>query len=190
MNVVDEEPLTTKNRTAREHCRTCCNTGWALVGTSAGGTDQMAPCPFCEEGRRMELAHYTLPGYWQGRAPLVTPLCRCGEKPAPPNQAAIEEMTARLAQSTREAVDADVLNRVMREARFAGTGPCGDCGQVADRIAFGTFDLCDRCVRARLAAQARMDAAVRVMRSGDDDLRGDVPPAGLNPPHTTTEGGP
>lgn len=184
----DDGPLVTKNRTGTEHCRTCCNTGWASVGTSAAGTEQMAPCPFCEEGRRMELAHYPLPGYWQGRLPKVEQLCRCGEKIAPPDQGTLERFRAMLEAAGRQVVglSPEAMRSAMEKVSPTTSGRCDDCGAEAERVRFGSFQVCDSCVRMRLAAQAAIERSAAAMR----DRRGDdVPLAQFNGSVPTTEGG-
>lgn len=181
----DDGPLLTKNRAGSEHCSSCCNDGWVYDGTSKHGTEQCAPCPFCEQGRRNELLHYGLTGYWQGRVPDLEQLCRCREKPAPPDQETIERFQASLEAAQRQMVglSREALTDAMSRVTPASAGPCDDCGATAERVRFGSFDLCDGCVRVRLATQARIERAARIMR-GDDD----VPPPGHHPGHTT-EGG-
>lgn len=77
----------TKNVSTNEHCRSCCDSpGWVFVGWSGDGTEQMAPCPFCELGKSLEygpLGSKRWPdGFWQGQSPsgLSSP-CRCDAKP-------------------------------------------------------------------------------------------------------------
>lgn len=44
----------------------------------------MAPCPFCDEGRAVELSAYGERGYWHGDSPTpaqVDETCRCHERP-------------------------------------------------------------------------------------------------------------
>ncbi len=76
-----------RNVTGQETCPWCHDGAQVFVGYSQAGTDQMAPCPKCERGDRLEFARSTqekgrdgkfhetprrIPdpwkdGYWQGR---------------------------------------------------------------------------------------------------------------------------
>ena len=83
----------------RPHCAFCCQHkgwivyGWEHTGHTAhvqgrpadcpGCYEVMAPCPFCEDGRAVEVVAYGERGYWHGDAPTpaqVEETCRCHER--------------------------------------------------------------------------------------------------------------
>lgn len=65
-----------QNMTSDRVCHSCDNDslGWVQVGWGKSGTDQMAPCPFCEAGRVIEfpskgVGPWGRDGFWRGRDP-------------------------------------------------------------------------------------------------------------------------
>lgn len=84
----------------RPHCAFCCqHKGWIVYGWEhtaesphvqgrpidcPGCVEVYAPCPFCEDGRAVEISVYGDRGYWHGDAPTpaqVQETCRCHERP-------------------------------------------------------------------------------------------------------------
>ena len=57
---------------APRDCDLCSDTGMVIVGTSKAGTDQMAPCPGCDRGKKLEFpgeknGPWGSLGFWKGR---------------------------------------------------------------------------------------------------------------------------
>lgn len=91
-----------QNVSGHGHCEYCCGTGnqpdhvsrspggWVFVGYSGVGTDQLAPCPYCEAGWIVEFPEkgkgpWGFEGYWRGRETAgLEKTCRCSEKPLSP----------------------------------------------------------------------------------------------------------
>lgn len=94
----------TQNVSQDEHCRYCCGTGvksgmgWVFVGWSGVGTEQLAPCPFCEAGFAVEFPEggkgpWGADGFWQGRSTAgVEPTCECDVERVPGTPEQIERL--------------------------------------------------------------------------------------------------
>lgn len=52
-------------------CGVCLDDGWVCIGANEVGTDQSAPCPSCERGKRLDGPHtrreWGPDGFWKGR---------------------------------------------------------------------------------------------------------------------------
>jgi hypothetical protein len=85
----------------RPHCAFCCaHPGWIVYGWEHTGANTehlpgdpvgcngcyevLAPCPFCDKGRSVELVAYGDNGFWQDHTPTPVEIdesCRCHERP-------------------------------------------------------------------------------------------------------------
>lgn len=93
----------TKNLSGKEFCRYCLNDGYVVVtmrpaarlagrqASSEGVLEEMGPCPYCEQGVRVEFqggAPWGTDGYWRGRKdnyPIEPHSSALGWKQPPPS---------------------------------------------------------------------------------------------------------
>lgn len=91
-------------------CGWCGNDGIVFVGWSRCGTDQMAPCPYCEVGFRAEFGKrvdgrgaWGSDGYWRGRQTGgLERLGRYEPLPVAENRSRLRALAARVAELTRD----------------------------------------------------------------------------------------
>lgn len=173
-----------RNRTepaGKVMCRHCADDGLVVVWTrpaapsmacprASGDYDEMGPCPFCEQGLRVEfppadprsgaqrLGPWGAGGFWGSRQELrahlepswFPPEERRG-KAGPP-----VELRLRGTDGTADGpVERDPVARFVARLADAGGGACEDCAEQTDRRwRYGRRALCRACVvpRARAAS--------------------------------------
>lgn len=132
----------------RPHCAFCCqHKGWIVYGWEHTGVNTphvpgtpvdcpgcyevYAPCPFCEDGRAVEITAYGDNGYWSGDQPTpsqVQESCRCYDTKLSvvANQQRLDELKAklkahlgdtdnRLRQRVRERLSEQAITSVISE---------------------------------------------------------------------------
>ena len=78
-------PPRIRKHSSNEHCPDCID-GLAEIGTRPEGKGHLpmyGPCPYCEQGARLEFPMQGRPlwgeeGYWQGRPHTITPPAKSG----------------------------------------------------------------------------------------------------------------
>lgn len=122
------------------HCAFCCqHKGWIVYGWEhtadsrhvagrpadcPGCVEVYAPCPFCDDGRSVEISAYGERGYWHGDAPLpsqVQETCRCHERPLR-GQAGLQRLEEMKAMLTGYLGDQDARKRQQVESQLQRGG--------------------------------------------------------------------